>query len=79
VLNLADALPDMRELGVDAVRLSPQPEHMDEVVAAFRAALHGTPPAVVAALLAPALPAPACNGYWHGRPGLDHVAPGAAA
>jgi hypothetical protein len=30
-------------------------------------------------LLAPALPAPACNGYWHGRPGLDYVAPGAVA
>ena len=57
VLNLADALPDMRELGVDAVRLSPQPEHMDEVIAAFRAALDGAAAADVAAALAPALPA----------------------
>jgi O2-independent ubiquinone biosynthesis protein UbiV len=79
VLNLADALPDLRELGVDAVRLSPQPEHMDDVIAAFRVARDGAAPAVVAALLAPALPAPACNGYWHGRPGLDYVARGAAA
>ena len=79
VLNLSDALPDMRELGVDAVRLSPQPEHMDEVIAAFRDALDGTPPAAVSALLAAALPAPACNGYWHGRPGLDYVAPGTPA
>jgi O2-independent ubiquinone biosynthesis protein UbiV len=79
VLNLADALPEMRELGVDAVRLSPQPEHMAEVIAAFRAARDGAAPTAVAALLAPALPAPACNGYWHGRPGLDYVACGAAA
>jgi O2-independent ubiquinone biosynthesis protein UbiV len=73
VLNLADALPDMRALGVDAVRLSPQPERMDEVIAAFRAARDGAAPAAVAALLDPALPAPACNGYWHGRPGLDYI------
>jgi collagenase-like PrtC family protease len=79
VLNLADALPDMRAIGVDAVRLSPQPERMEEVIAAFRAALEGVAPAVVAAMLDTTLPAPACNGYWHGRPGLDHVAIGAVA
>ena len=73
VLNLADALPDMRELGVDAVRLSPQPAHMDAVIAAFRAALDGAAADDVAAALAPALPAAPCNGYWHGRPGLDYV------
>lgn len=73
VLNLAGALPEMRELGVDAIRLSPQPEHMDDVIAAFRAACDGAPPATVTAMLAPALPAPTCNGYWHGRPGLEQV------
>ncbi len=73
VLSLLDALPDMRELGVDAVRLSPQPEHMLEVFAAFGAALDSAPPDDVAAMLAPALPAATCNGYWHGRPGLDDV------
>ncbi len=73
VLDLADALPDMRELGVDAVRLSPQPAHMDAVIAAFRAALDGAAADDVAAALAPALPAAPCNGYWHGRPGLDYV------
>jgi len=78
VLNLADELPDMRALGVDAVRLSPQPERMEEVIAAFRAACDGAAPGGVAALLAPALPAAACNGYWYGRPGLDYVAPRAA-
>ncbi len=79
VLNLADALSDMHDLGVDAVRLSPQPEYMDEVIAAFRAALDGAGPAAVAALLSPALAGPACNGYWHGRPGLDFVAGRAAS
>lgn len=79
VLNLTDALPDMRALGIDAVRLSPQPEHMDEVIAAFRAALEGAALPSITAVLASALPAPACNGYWHGRPGFDHVACDAAA
>lgn len=79
VLNLVDAVPDMRDLGVDAVRLSPQPERMDEVIAAFRAARDGATPANVAAMLNPVLPAAACNGYWHGRPGLEYFADGAAS
>ncbi len=77
VLNLADALPEMRALGVDAVRLSPQSERMEGVIAAFRAALAGGAPAATAGALEPLLPAPACDGYWHGRPGLERV--GAAA
>jgi collagenase-like PrtC family protease len=79
VLNLVDALPDMRALGVDAVRVSPQPERMDAVIAAFRAALDDATPDAVAAILEGAAPAPTCNGYWHGRPGLDLVAARKAA
>ena len=78
-LNLVDALPDMRSLGVDAVRLSPQPEQLGAAIGAFRAALDGAASAAVAAMLGPTLPAPPCNGYWHGRPGLDYVARGNAA
>lgn len=74
VLNLLDALPRMRALGVKAVRLAPQAERMDEVVAAFRKALDGAAPAGVAEALDAALPAPACNGYWHDRAGLEQVA-----
>lgn len=79
VLNLVDALPDMHALGVDAVRLSPQPEQMDAAIAAFRAALDGAASDAVAAMLEPTMPAPPCNGYWHGRPGLDYVVRGNAA
>jgi len=79
VLNLVDALPDMHALGVDAVRLSPQPEQLDGAIGAFRAALDGAASAAVAAMLETTLPAPPCNGYWHGRPGLDYVARGNAA
>ncbi len=37
------------------------------------------PRVALAAILATALPAPACNGYWHDRPGFNQVAPDAAA
>ena len=78
VLDLAAALRDMAALGIEAIRLSPQAESMDQVIAAFRAALDGAAPEEVATSLASALPAPPCNGYWHGRPGLDWVGPRAA-
>jgi collagenase-like PrtC family protease len=74
VQNLLPELPVMRRLGVDAVRLSPQSERVDEVIACFRAALADDAAAADAAALAPLMIAPPCNGYWHGRPGQDYVA-----
>jgi O2-independent ubiquinone biosynthesis protein UbiV len=76
VYNLVDQLGAMRDLGVDAVRLSPQAHSMDEVIALFDAARRGTLAAREAlARLEPLLPAAACNGYWHGRAGLEQSAP----
>ena len=50
---------------------------MDQVVAAFRAVLDGREPADEAhRRLVPLMPAGPCNGYWHGRAGLDMVLPG---
>jgi hypothetical protein len=52
---------------------------MDQVTAAFRAVLDGREAAADAhARLASLMPAGPCNGYWHGRPGLDMVLPQAA-
>ena len=77
VYTLIHALDDLRGLGVDVVRLSPQSQHMDQVVAAFRAVLDGDEPADDAPRrLVPLMPAGPCNGYWHGRAGLDMVPPG---
>jgi collagenase-like PrtC family protease len=74
VYNLVDALNDMQALGVDVVRLSPQPQHMAEVVAVFDAArTQGLAPQAALARLQPLMPAQGCNGYWHGRPGLEQV------
>ena len=51
--------------GARVLRLSPQAERMDEVVAAFAAAAHGARPRGLA-LAAPAT----CDGYWWGKPGM---------
>ena len=74
VYNLIDALPDMQAMGVDVVRLSPQAEHTADVVALFDAVRRGAlAPAEAQARLQPLMPEQGCNGYWHGRPGLDQV------
>lgn len=72
VYSLIGERPALAALGVASLRLSPQSRHMARVVAAFDAALHGA--ADAAADLARVLPGPAVDGYWHGRPGLEHGA-----
>jgi collagenase-like PrtC family protease len=77
VHTLIHALEDLRGLGVDVVRLSPQSRSMDQVVSAFRAVLDGRESADAAhQRLVPLMPAGPCNGYWHGRAGLDMVLAG---
>lgn len=79
VYNLVDTLNDMQALGVDVVRLSPQAEHMAEVVAVFDAArTQAVAPQDALARLQPLMPAQGCNGYWHGRPGLEQLEPATA-
>ena len=81
-------LPEVREmiaLGIDAVRISPQSRHTDEVVAAFAAARDsggagsaGVDSATAGATNTVSAP-PAhwsaegfCNGFWHGKAGIEH-------
>lgn len=74
VYNLVDALDDMRALGVDVVRLSPQASHMAQVVELFDAArTRALAPGDALARLQPLMPEQGCNGYWHGRPGMEQV------
>ena len=73
ILNLISEIEDMRQLGVDIVRISPQPEHTGEVIAAFRDAIDGVMSSNEAkATLTPLLFDAPCDGYWHGRPGIEH-------
>ena len=71
VCNLVMELDAMRALGVTVVRLSPQSRHMEMIVALVRAVLDGTLDGAAAlARMEALMPAEACNGYWHGKPGL---------
>jgi collagenase-like PrtC family protease len=74
VYNLVDALDDMQGLGVEVARLSPQSQHMGEVIAVFDAArTHKLAANESLARLQPLMPDQGCNGYWYGQPGLDQV------
>ena len=79
VHSLIDAWDDLLALAVDVVRISPQSAHTAEIVALYdgvrRGALSGEQ---ARAALLPLLPSEDCNGYWHGQPGLQRIAPAAA-
>ncbi len=59
-------------LGVDVLRISPQWQGTEAVVADCHAALHeaADPPAALGAAQA----GTTCDGYWHGRPGMERGA-----
>lgn len=74
VHNLIDELPRMQAMGVSAARISPQSQHMPEIIALFDAVRRGQLGGPEArAQLQPLMPEKGCNGYWHGRPGLEQV------
>jgi collagenase-like PrtC family protease len=64
VYNLLSDLPQLTSAGVDVLRISPQAQGMQEVVEAFRARLDGEQTTLTGDF---------CNGFWHGRPGLELV------
>ncbi len=76
--NLVHALPELKRLGVDVARLSPQSQGMFDIIDIFRAAADDAlDPARAQKQLTPYLPYGACNGYWHGQAGMSWVTPGA--
>ena len=75
VYDLAHAIPQIRELGVERLRLSPQSGHMNEIIKAYHGALNGELSGLdLEAVLTEHRLTPPCDGYWHGRPGIEHVA-----
>jgi collagenase-like PrtC family protease len=67
--NLLAQMPELLELGIDAIRLSPQPNDMPAIIAAFDAARRSEK------IDAPDWSkivgeAGCCNGYWFGEPGI---------
>jgi len=65
--NLLAEIPDMLAMGIDIARISPQPHHMAEIIAAFDAARRGDNPTPVAREWAPE---GLVDGYWFGEAGI---------
>ena len=74
-VNLLAELPAMRALGVDILRISPQAQQMEQVIALFDQALNETlDPAEASAQLNALMPIGPCDGYWHGEAGMATTA-----
>lgn len=74
VYNLITELDSLRALGIDMVRLSPQSQHMLSIIELFDAAINNKLAAMDALQQMRALmPDEPCNGYWHGKPGLEQM------
>lgn len=70
--NLIAEIDDMRALGVDILRISPQHTHSERIIQAFHSRLHGGCSIDEARnILEPLMPSGSCNGYWHGLSGMD--------
>jgi len=69
--NLLGAVSTLEGLGVDVLRIAPEPDGTEEAVSTFRAVLGGyLDPAAAQEVLAPFAPTGWCNGYWHGAEGM---------
>lgn len=80
VCNLVRELGRMRAMGVDVVRISPQAQHTERIIALFHAVLRGELDGELALdNMRDLMPDRYCDGYWHGRPGLEQSTPHAEA
>jgi collagenase-like PrtC family protease len=72
VCNLLAQLGQMEALQVEVVRISPQASHSAAVIALFDQVRRGQLDQDSAQQqLAPLMPAPPCDGYWYGKPGME--------
>lgn len=76
VYNLIVEVPRLQEMGIQLVRLSPQSGHMGEVVSVWKGRLENRMDATEALARLAELNGvePFCNGYFHGKPGMQYVA-----
>jgi len=70
--NLLNAIPEMKEMGVDILRISPQSRHTEKVIDIFHKGLK-EPESVTENLkrLEALMPMGACDGYWYGQAGME--------
>ena len=69
---LFDSLPELGQMNIDVVRISPQHKGMKEIIETVRALIENRSTAVSAmAELQPYVDNELCDGYWHGQAGMD--------
>lgn len=61
----------MQQLGVDLMRISPQPQHTGEIIKRYDKVIQSTSQNTD---IQKYLSAPACDGYWRGQSGMDYIA-----
>jgi collagenase-like PrtC family protease len=72
--NLIGELDTLQDAGIDVVRVSPQAHHTGEILHLFREGMEQRLTSAQAlAQIEGLMPAASCNGYWHGKPGLDFI------
>ncbi|MGD9788234.1 MAG: U32 family peptidase [Sulfuricellaceae bacterium] len=70
--NLLAELGEMARMGVDVVRISPQPFHTGKIAALFRSAMDGDLSIEMQGKVSHSfLSSDACDGYWHGKAGIE--------
>lgn len=75
VYSLINEVAALLAARVDVIRISPQHRHTLEIARLFRDRIDGKEAGRSAAQeLEQWMPAAACNGYWHGRPGMEYLA-----
>jgi collagenase-like PrtC family protease len=79
VFNMIADLENVKTMGVDVLRISPQSRHTLKVVQYFADAIQGNCSAVDAQHnINKLIPTDACDGYWYGKPGMDQTTENAA-
>lgn len=74
VYNLVEEIEAMRAMGVDVVRISPQAKDTDRIIGLFHDVVaQRVTGAEAMKQMTPLMPDQPCNGYWHGKPGLDRM------
>ena len=74
VYNLLPELGDMHSLGVDVARISPQSQHMADIVNLFHdVRTQKVSVADAMQAITDLMPEQPCNGYWFGKPGLEQL------
>ncbi len=68
ILDLIDQVPELIQLGVDAIRISPSQPKMAAIIQAYADTIRDNSPANV-----PQSSAPYCNGYWYNEAGMLSV------